>query len=431
MSSPLRTGLAASWTALHTLQYGLAISGLNGIQLPMTCGNASAVGTHSVAASWLKPCVTMSPAQYGLVVAIFTLGGLVGSLGSAPIVHRLGSVGTLRLSATAVLVGSTAVGLANSFAAMIAGRILIGLGCGLSTTTVPLHLRTLAPANLKRSLGIINQLFIVFGIVLGQSLAFPFARRGAWRYVLAVSVAIAVVQLVGSVWATTETEESEAEEETALLGEDKPLSLWELVTTKDSSIRRGLTLVLVTQLTQQLSGVSGVMYFSTRILSPVFPGNAKVVALGVVLLKIPVTVTPAFLIERLGSRPLMLWPTLAMSVFSLLLAVGINTSTGWLAAASILGFVAAFSVGLGPVTWVVMSEVMPSRARPATSSIGLAVNWTINFVIGASFLPLQQWMSGDKASGEGNIFYVFAGTCIAGVVAMHLGYRSLARIQLD
>lgn len=125
-----------------------------------------------------------------------------------------------------------------------------------------------------------------------------------------------------------------------------------------------------------------VMYFSTRILKPVLGGgNSRLVALGIVIVKIPLTMAPAFLIERVGSRALLLYPTLVMSLAALGLALGLNLSIPALSATSIVLFVSAFSMGLGPVTWVVLSEVMPKEARTASGSVGLAVNWTANFVM--------------------------------------------------
>jgi hypothetical protein len=70
-----------------------------------------------------------------------------------------------------------------------------------------------------------------------------------------------------------------------------------------------------------------------------------------------------------------------MSIAAITLAIGINSSIAALSAASIVAFVCAFSMGLGPVTWVVLSEVMPQEARTASGSVGLAVNWTTNFVM--------------------------------------------------
>ena len=132
-----------------------------------------------------------------------------------------------------------------------------------------------------------------------------------------------------------------------------------------------------------------------------------------------------------------------MSVAAVTLAVGINYSVAALSATSIIAFVCAFSMGLGPVTWVVLSEVMPQEARTASGSVGLAVNWTTNFVMvsiwllqgsypdvqGALFLPLQGALSGGKSSGEGNIFFVIAGTCVLSFICIRAGYALLNKVD--
>jgi MFS family permease len=173
------------------------------------------------------------------VVSIFTLGGLIGSLGSNAITKPLGRVNTLRASAGCIMLGSTIVGLANHLSLMIIGRILIGLGCGLATVTVPLFLAEIAPPSMKKSLGILNQLFIVFGMLTGQSLSFPFSHGERWRYVFLVAVIIGVVQLLGSLFIRDGEKEKSGEDE-PLLGEEEgePLSIKGLLTTNDSKIRR-------------------------------------------------------------------------------------------------------------------------------------------------------------------------------------------------
>lgn len=70
-----------------------------------------------------------------------------------------------------------------------------------------------------------------------------------------------------------------------------------------------------------------------------------------------------------------------MSCFALMLAIGLNTGAQALCVAAILSFVSAFSIGLGPVTWVVLPEVMPKQAVTAAGSLGLALNWSMNFVM--------------------------------------------------
>jgi MFS family permease len=134
--------------------------------------------------------------------------------------------------------GSTMVGLANHLSLMILGRILIGLGCGLATVTVPLFLAEIAPPSIKKSLGIMNQLFIVFGMLTGQSLSFPFAHGHRWRYVFLVAVIIGVVQLLGSFF-IKEGEKEKSGEDEPLLGETvEPLSIKGLLSSSDPKIRR-------------------------------------------------------------------------------------------------------------------------------------------------------------------------------------------------
>ncbi|ORY24486.1 putative vacuolar membrane protein [Naematelia encephala] len=437
ISSRVRTGLTAVWAALHTTQYGMAITGLNGISDAMTCSvDSKQIGIHSVSAGWLKPCVYMTSAQFGLIVSIFTLGGLAGCLLSDLVTRSHGRIGTLRTSAATILLGSLAVAIANSVPSMIFGRVLVGVGCGLATVTVPLFLAEIAPPSIKRSLGIMNQLFIVFGMLIAQSLSFLWAKPMSWRYVLAVSIVVAVSQLVGSLFVRpTDPEKDQSrggDEEDRLIPREtvKPLTIRQLITSTDSKIRRGLVVVAVTQLAQQSCGVSPVMYFSTRILKPVFGGNSKLIAILIVIFKVPLTAVPALLIERVGSRPILLFSATVMSASAFVLAFGLNASSGPACVAAILSFVAAFSIGLGPVTWVVLSEVMPHEATTAAGAIGIGLNWTTNFVMGSTFLPLQQWLSGSTESGEGNIFYVICGICALLFLTLKASYAAYDRVAI-
>ena len=117
-----------------------------------------------------------------------------------------------------------------------------------------------------------------------------------------------------------------------------------------------------------------------------------------------------------------------MSISALLLALGLNTDSQPLSVFAILSFVAAFSVGLGPVTWVILPEVMPSHAVTAAGSVGLALNWSLNFAISALFVPVQQYLAGGDGRGEGNVFYVFMVLCAVGFVCIWMGYRARERV---
>lgn len=118
---------------------------------------------------------------------------------------------------------------------------MVGVGCGLATTTVPLVLADLGPPGATKALGIANQLFIVLGILAAQALSFPFGRPGVWRYVPATAAAVAALQLLGSVLVRLpgDTSSGSAGEEEPLLGAEPPLTISELLSSQDPQVTRG------------------------------------------------------------------------------------------------------------------------------------------------------------------------------------------------
>ncbi|AFR97961.2 vacuolar membrane protein [Cryptococcus neoformans C23] len=420
------------WAVLHIMQYGFAITSLNGIQQYVTCQTAENYPeVLQIPIAIPIDCIPMTTSSFGIVVSIFTLGGLLGSLAASTTTSRYGQVGTLRLSAAMVFAGSTCIGFAGNTSSMLIGRILVGIGCGLSTVTVPVFVAQIAPPSMKRSLGISNQISIVIGMLAAQSLSFPFAHPDRWRFVFIAPAMAALIQLGGSLLVNNPVMESQEAPELEALLEPSPevetLTIKDLFLSREPHVTKGFHVVLATQMSQQLCGVAPVMYFSTRILTPVFQGNSRLMALIVVLIKLPITVLPVFLIERLGSRRLLVLPTSIMCFAALLLALGINTNAAGLSIVGIILFVVAFSIGLGPVTWVVLPEVMPSHAVNAAGSVGLALNWVLNFAMGAAFLPIQQTLSGGVESREGNVFFILSVTCAIAAVAIKLTFRRYDR----
>ncbi|UOH80254.1 hypothetical protein LQV05_002905 [Cryptococcus neoformans] len=385
------------------MQYGFAITSLNGIQQYVTCQTAENYPeVLQIPIAIPVGCIPMITSSFGIVVSIFTLGGLLGSLAASTTTSRYGQVGTLRLSAAMVLAGSTCIGFAGNTSSMLIGRILVGIGCGLSTVTVPVFVAQIAPPSMKRSLGISNQISIVIGMLAAQSLSFPFAHPDRWRFVFIAPAMVALIQLGGSLLVNNPVVESQEAPELEALSE--PSQEVETLTIKDLFLSR-----------------------EPHVTKGLFQGNSRLMALIVVLIKLPITVLPVFLIERFGSRRLLVLPTSIMCFAALFLALGINTNAAGLSIVGIMLFVAAFSIGLGPVTWVVLPEVMPSHAVNAAGSVGLALNWVLNFAMGAAFLPIQQTLSGGVESREGNVFFILSVTCAIAAVAIKLTFRRYDR----
>lgn len=85
--------------------------------------------------------------------------------------------------------------------------------------------------------------------------------------------------------------------------------------------------------------------------------------------------------QSIGTRRLLLVSAAGTSLFSLLLAFGLNMNQQALSLVGTIGFVLSFSMGLAPLPWAVLSEVLPSEARTAGGSIGVGVNWGTNFLM--------------------------------------------------
>ena len=120
------------------------------------------------------------------------------------------------------------------------------------------------------------------------------------------------------------------------------------------------------------------------------------------------------------------------TISSALLILGLNQHHQALSIIGIISFVLSFSIGLAPLPWVVLSEVMPAQARTATGSIAVCLNWSTNFAVGTVFLPVQTALK-DKSpgggGGEGNVFYMFVATGLLAVFGIWGSYRRYDQVR--
>ncbi|CAD6892749.1 unnamed protein product [Tilletia controversa] len=516
-----------AWIAISAFNYGFGISELNPLQRVLSC---SPIDPKAAAAAGIKipPCVPMSDSEFGLITACFTLGGFLGSLFISPLSSRLrwGRRAGILLSAVLNSVGAALLSISVSKGAMSAARFFQGLGAGIGVVVVPLYLNEISPPALQGSIGVLNQLGIVFGIMVAQALGAlpsvtgPGAKATAWRMVPLVSCASSLLQLLlGAVlpvcglrvvpespvwleentgdkagtgittdaegndvgrdgasaahdvrkrlWAqralldfdqarrdqgeagavsTNEADEQEQEQEGLLSASDggatdgasstgrrrqnertRQLSFFEIWT--DADTRRGLSLVVFTQLAQQLSGINAVLYYSTGILKKVLPASAELVGLGITVINALMTFPPIYLIDesRFGRRKLLLVSASTMSAFAVLLGISINGGWRLMSAVAIVGFVAAFSVGLGPVPFLILPELVPARAVSAASSAGLSINWIANFAVGSLFLPVRSALANLDGGQGGSVFIIFAVVNATSAIVIGRRYRYEAR----
>jgi MFS family permease len=411
----------------------------------------------------------MPDSQYALVVSVLTAGGLIGALGSPYFNDRYGRRLTLFGTNGLLAIGSLITTLAATPQSMMVGRFLSGLGCGVVTVVVPAYISECVPKARRGFFGALTQLAIVIGIMAAQVISLVWSTLARWRFILAVGVVVAVLEscllpfcvdsprylaslpggfnrakmsllrLRGSSvdkvedeinewrrdWANTAHDqlaaaEEQEEEEGLGMSDRAPLAAATTTETKHIHIwkfmispayRKPLFIVLLLQLAQQLSGINAVIFYSTSIMSTVFPESSGVITVYISIVNLVVTAISAYLMDKAGRRSLFLVSASAMAMMAVLLGWSIEHNFNKTSALAIIGFVASFAIGLGPIPFLMIPELVETQAVSSACSVGLASNMISNFAVSAGFLELRNIM------GQGQVFYLFA-TCLVVLVAI-------------
>ncbi|KAG1748967.1 general substrate transporter [Suillus paluster] len=451
--------LVCLWVLTVSFQYGYHTSALNQLQAVLTC---KIIDETAPMYYGLPTCIPMSDATFSVVTSIYTVGGFFGSLTANIAMDRYGRKGASRLSAALAAVGSAVFGLSASVGPLILGRFLVGLAAGLGICICPIYLSEIAPAKIKGNLGVLTQLAIVIGIMVTQGMGFGLATPRQWRLVLFISSGISMFQYFMSpfvvespsylnrkglvdqqklairrLWgenhgiSRTDPEERDSEEpllsdgdsatERRSTGRQSALTIPQLFASTE--LRRPLLTIIVAMMSQQISGVNAVLYYSNDILSKSLPELAPYVSLAITIVNFFMTFPPIFLIERVGRKQLIQLSVAGALLSHLAVGYGLNSGLVTLSSIAITAFVMSFAFGLGPIPFVIIPEVAPPHAVSAISSVGLSLNWTVNFIVGLIFLPLRNFLANGDPMKEGRVFYLFASALFCSTLLFSKLYR--------
>ncbi|MCU1683379.1 MAG: sugar porter family transporter [Amycolatopsis sp.] len=399
----------------------------------------------------------------GVVTASLSVGAIFGAAFSARTNDRLGRRRTIMVAAVIVIIGTLAATFSPSFELLIISRFIIGLGIGLSSSTVPVYLSELAPARLRGAMGALNQIFIVLGILIAFLVDYWLGPTSNWRAMLAGAIIPAVILLAGLVflpetprWLLKNGRVEEARE--VLVSShgksddvDAELDTIREVIRMDTEekgrirdlflpwVRPMLIVAMLLAIGQQFSGVNAInAYFPTMLIGLGFATQAALLS-GVLLgiTKFLFTAWVVFVVDRWGRKPLLLIGNVIMVIT--LAAAGIvvlnvhDTGTrGVLMLIMMVLYLVGYELGWGAVVWVMMSEVFPLRFRAAGMGIGSVVLWAATGIVSAVF-PI---ISAPGSLGIGGSMFLFAGINVVlfgltkWLVPETKG-RSLEQIELD
>ena len=160
--------------------------------------------------------------------------------------------------------------------------------------------------------------------------------------------------------------------------------------------------VMMVMIAQQLCGINSIVIYGVTLLSDLLAASSALLNVFVAVINMIVTFAAAPLIDRLGRKMCLMLSMAGMGTSSVLLAVAIIVHIPALSAVSVVTFVASFGVGLGPIPFILASELVGPEAVGATQSWALAANWIATFVVSLLFPIL------NSAMGKGKIYFIFA-----------------------
>jgi sugar porter (SP) family MFS transporter len=402
----------------------------------------------------------LSPFVEGIIVSTLLVGAVVGALSGGPLSDRAGRRPTALLAAVIFGLGALAVALAPSVAFIVFGRFLLGLGVGLASMIVPLYIAEIAPAERRGALVSLNQLMITIGILLSYIVGVIFTPIEGWRYMFGVALIPALILGIGmfmlpesprwlfehgqiakarTVLSRSRSPEEvdqefrEMEEIKELEEEQARVSYKELLA---PYVRPALIIGIGLAIFQQITGINTVIYYAPTILQNVGfseGGAIAATAVGVGLVNVGFTILAVRIIDRAGRRPLLIIGLIGMiislALLGLVFALGATSGAAGLLATVCLGlYIASFAISLGPVFWLMISEIYPLRIRGTAMSVASIANWGSNWLVALTFPVLLATFGGAGS------FWLFA---VLGIVAWFFVYfrvpetkgRSLEEIE--
>jgi MFS family permease len=166
---------------------------------------------------------------------------------------------------------------------------------------------------------------------------------------------------------------------------------------------RATLTVMVVLTGQQLCGINSIVMYGVSLLSDLLKANSALLNILVSLLNVLVTTGCAPLVDIWGRKPCLMGSVAGMGTSSILLAIGIRGGLPTMSAVAVLLFVASFGLGLGPVPWILSSELVGPEAVSATQTWALVASWIATFLV-AQFVPIL-----NESLGKGFIYFIFAG----------------------
>lgn len=349
------------------------------------------------------------------------VGCAIGAAIAGVLSDWLGRKKVLILSAILFFISAVGTALPKNITTFIIYRIIGGLGVGAASMSSPMYIAEISPARIRGRMVSVNQFAIVSGFLVVYFVNYFIALQGdqmwnqesGWRWMFGSEALPALLLLVllffvpeSPRWLTKQNRSDEALEILARVNgaeyaKTELLEIKDALAHESGSLKQlfqpGMKIVLVIGIVlavlQQVTGINVFLYFGTEIFkkmgSDTNAALLQTVIVGVVNLSF--TIIAIWMVDRLGRKPLMMIGSVGMglSLLGMGLMAYVQKTDLWVLL-FILGYIACFALSVGPVTWVILSEIFPTRIRGRAMAIATVCLWVANYVVSQTFPMMEE-----------------------------------------
>ena len=396
-------------------------------------------GVISGAILFISKDFSLSTHLQEFTISVVLIGCIAGSAVAGTIADTIGRRLTLLAAGVIFLIGALASAFTPNETILLVGRFVVGIGIGFSSVVAPLYISEVAPAKVRGALVSLYQFAITVGILGAYFIDYVFASRGDWRWMLGFALVPSLILIGGMIFMPESPRylfrrghDSRARDELNRIAENPQDSIHE-----ESSIREslkvksagfaafkvpavGLALFIGVSLAllQQVTGINTVIYYGPQIfqMAGISSNTASILAQTLVgTVNVLLTLVAIFFVDRVGRKPLLYIGLVGM--FLALTTLGIafaqphlSGSLGTIALVSMMVYVGCFAFSLGPIVWLLISEIFPLPARGLGMSISTLANWVGNFLVSQFFLTMINKL------GRPLTFWVYAALCVVTIL---------------
>ncbi|XP_057814287.2 sugar transporter ERD6-like 4 isoform X1 [Cryptomeria japonica] len=410
--------------ALGPLQFGFA----NGYTSPTESG--------------IMSDLNLTIAEFSLFGSLSNAGAMIGAMVSGLLADYLGRKGALVVASIPNILGWIAISLAKDSSVLYIGRSLTGLGVGIMSFTVPVYIADIAPKHLRGGLGTVNMLSVTIGIFVVYLLGMFIS----WRH-LAIAGAVPCSLLVLGLFLIPEAPRwlakigKDLDFEASLkilrgLDSDVSIEAAEIrsameLNRKESKIKLSelcqrryafpLTIGIGLLVLQQLTGISGIMFYNASIFKSAGISDADVASLGLAGVQILMTGSIAWLMDKAGRRLLLMISSAGMAASFFLIGVafylknhvlGASYLSSILALIGLLACIISYSIGMGAIPWIIMSEIFPINVKGVAGSVATVANLSLSWAVTITINLLLEW----SKTGTFMLYALFSGLTLTFVV---------------